>query len=323
MPQSEFGASKFFAWALTVAVAVFSAAGLAAVFMPNMLPTAQPVMVVSLTAGIVSALCLANCMACHMQRAIAGERKFWGMFWLSAAATAALSLVSVIGVHLAWDQLAVVATAAGMQLIPAEIVTAGAAVLAVIKPLSQFITEGRAMVERSIYEEQRVRADERAKNRNWDDGVLRPVAAAPAAAPLVQPVPAVEMAAAPAVASNVSPFPVTAARRVANGAELSATGGVVRAISAAVLSKGLGAVVSSRPAEPVPEAVSNVAVFDGMTAAERTAMYAARFEEACTLFAAGMDVSDVVAAKGWPKQTVRDWNARWAAKAEAEQQIAA
>lgn len=332
MPQTEFAASKFFAWGLTVAVALFSAAGIAAVFMPTLLPLAQPVMVASLVAGIVFALCLANCMACHMQRSVAGTRKFWSVFWLSAAATLALSLVSVIGVHLAWDQLKVVAAASGMTLISTEIVTLGAAILAVIKPLSQYLTEARAMVEQSIYEEKRSRSDQRALNRNWEGGVLHPVEAAPAFAPVVieapravfvEPLP-VAPAAAPVVAS-ITPFGVRLLKTEAEASELAAARETVQSISSAIISQGFAKVLQSRQAEVVeeaPAAAANVEAFDGMTTRERDALFAARFEECRVLFNEGLDVSDVIAAKGWPRRTVRVWFAKLAAETRGEGEAA-
>jgi hypothetical protein len=330
MPQTDFSASKFFAWSLTVAVAVFSSAGLAQVFMPGLAGIATPASVVSVIVGVVSALCLANCMACHMQRSIAGERKFIGLFWLSFAATAALSLVSVIGVHLAWDQMALVASAAGLKLIPTEIVTAGAAVLAVIKPLSQFITEARASVEQSLYEEGRARADQRALKRNWDDGVLRPVetkAAAPAPEPtraVIVEAPTVAPAAAPVVAS-ITPFGVRLLKTEADASELAAARETVQSISSAILSQGFAKVVQARQAEIVeeaPAAAANVEAFDGMTTRERDALFAARFEECRALFNEGLDVSDVIAAKGWPRRTVRVWFAKLAAETRGEGEAA-
>lgn len=337
MFEKQYTASRVFSWGLTVAVAIMAAAGVPAMFTPDQgsfLGFDKSVLtgtcVFAFTAAVVFCICLSNCMACHAQRAIAGEKKFKGLFWAAATMAAFLSLASMAGVELCWLVLKSMAPAQ-TALIPDVVILIGAGILAVIKPLTQFITEGATAVSRQHHHEEQLRRDERyAARMSVDHSVsAAPVAATPPAPPAVVETPA----AAPVVAS-IGPFGVKLHKSAPTEQERALVAPAVAGLCAAVLAGGFAAIVQRKEEAPAPAVytaeLTAETELDGLTLTERSVVYGLRFEKVKAFRADGFDVSDIVAATGYPASTVRKWigqiqmdehNAKVLAKVAGEKEV--
>lgn len=145
-PPNYFWATLF-SWVLTGSGAALACAGTLAFFLEAEAPQLRAICVAAFAVMVSAAVACANTSAAAAMHALSNGRRHWAMFWAAIILTAGFCGVTGLGVDLGWllmtDQLT------HRALPEHRFVVAAAAFVAISKPGTAWLIEGRRALDRT------------------------------------------------------------------------------------------------------------------------------------------------------------------------------